>query len=284
MTTGVDRQRTIAHPVEISGIGLHTGDRCRMRYLPAEADTGYVFRRVDLPGRPEVVALAENVVDTSRGTTIGTDGVEVHTVEHILSALAGTGVDNAIIEVDNHEPPVADGSALPFVNALREAGCVTQDTPRRYLEPDRPLAYDAGNAQIIILPHPGSLRLSFSLHFDHPVLKSQYLDFTTEDGRYAEEIAPARTFCFLHEVQSLHRAGLIRGGSLACAVVIGEEEVLNDNLRFCDEFVRHKILDLLGDLTLVGTPLRAHVIRIKGGHTANVGLARKIRTELAQAR
>lgn len=255
-----------------------------MRYLPAEADTGYVFRRVDLPGEPEVRALAENVTDTSRGTTLSADGAEVHTVEHILSALAGTGVDNAIIEVDNHEPPVADGSALPFVNALREAGRVVQDARRRYLEPDRPLIYDTGAVQMIVLPHTGSLRVSFVLHFDHPILKSQYLDFTTEDGRYADEIAPARTFCFLHEVQSLRQAGLIMGGSLACAVVIGEKEVLNDNLRFGDEFVRHKILDLLGDLTLVGASLRAHVISIKGGHATNVGLARKIRTELDQAR
>jgi UDP-3-O-acyl N-acetylglucosamine deacetylase len=276
-----ERQRTIARAVEISGIGLHTGDECRMRYLPADADTGYVFRRTDLPGKPEIGALAENVVDTSRGTTLGADGVEIHTVEHILSALAGSGVDNAVVEVNSSEPPVADGSALPFFNTLREAGRVEQDAPRRCLAPDRPLVHDAGAAQMIVLPRSGPLLVSFALHFDHPVLRSQYLDFTAEDGRYAAQIAPARTFCFLHEVQSLRRAGLIRGGSLACAVVIGEEEILNDNLRFADEFVRHKILDLLGDLTLIGARLRAHVISIKGGHTTNVGLAKKMRSMLA---
>jgi UDP-3-O-acyl N-acetylglucosamine deacetylase len=275
-----ERQRTIARPVELEGIGLHTGECCRMRYMPAEADTGYLFRRVDLPGKPEIRALADNVTDTSRGTTLGSGEVEVHTVEHILSALTGCGVDNAVIEVDSAEPPVVDGSALPFVNALDDAGRVEQDAPRRYLEPKRPIVHDTGTSQMIVLPHPGPLRVSFALHFDHPVLRSQYLDFGGEDGRFAEEIAPARTFCFLHEVQALRRAGLIRGGSLACAIVIGDEEILNDNLRFADEFVRHKVLDLLGDLTLVGAPLRAHVISVKGGHTSNLGLARKLRAEL----
>jgi len=251
-----------------------------MRYLPAEADTGYLFRRVDLPGKPEIQALADYVTDTSRGTTLGLGDALVHTVEHILSALSGSGVDNAVIEVDSSEPPVTDGSALPFMNALLEAGRVEQDAPRRYLEPERPIIHDTGTAQMFVLPHPGPLRVSLALHFDHPVLRSQYLDFSGEDGRYAEEIAPARTFCFLHEVQALRRAGLIRGGSLACAIVIGDEEILNDNLRFADEFVRHKVLDLLGDLTLIGAPLRAHVISLKGGHTTNVGLARKIRAEL----
>ncbi len=275
-----ESQRTVARPVELEGIGLHTGDFSRMRYTPAEADTGYIFRRVDLPGKPEIRALAEHVTDTSRGTTLGAGEVEVHTVEHILSALAGCGVDNAVIEVDSAEPPVMDGSALPFVVALNEAGRVEQDAPRRYMEPKRPIVHDTGTAQMVVLPHPGPLRVSFALHFDHPVLRSQYLDYDGEDGRFAEEIAPARTFCFLHEVQALRKAGLIRGGSLACAIVIGDEEILNDNLRFADEFVRHKVLDLLGDLTLVGAPLRAHVISVKGGHTSNLGLARRLRAEL----
>jgi len=251
-----------------------------LRFLPAETDTGYRFRRTDLDRTPEIAALAENVTDTSRGTTLAVDGVEVHTVEHILSALYGSGIDNAVIELDNHEPPVIDGSSWPFVRALREAGRVEQNAERHYLEPSEIIQCGVGDAQMILLPHPGKLKLSFSLHFDHPVLRSQYREFDLERDRYAEDISPARTFCFLHEVSLLRKAGLIKGGSLNCAVVIGEEEVLNDNLRFADEFVRHKLLDLLGDLTLVGAPLKARVISIKGGHTANAALTLELRRRL----
>lgn len=283
MSNPVEQQNTIARPVGIRGIGLHTGDDCRLTFLPAEADAGYLFRRIDLPGKPEIRPLAENVTDTSRGTTIAADGAEVHTVEHILSALSGLGIDNAVIELDNHEPPVVDGSSRPFVGVLREAGRVTQDAPRRYLVPEEPLVYSSGTAQMMLIPAPGPLRLSFALHFDHPVLRSQYREFVLDEQRYTEEIAPARTFCFLHEVSLLRKAGLIKGGSLDCAVVIGDEEVLNDNLRYADEFVRHKLLDLIGDLTLIGAPLRAQVVSLKGGHTANVGLALALRRRLGLA-
>jgi UDP-3-O-acyl N-acetylglucosamine deacetylase len=280
MIMAEENQATISQPVSVAGIGLHTGDDCSLRFLPAEAEAGYRFRRVDVDGAPEIGALAENVTDTSRGTTLAVDGVEVHTVEHILSALRGCGIDNVVIELDNHEPPVIDGSSWPFVRALRQAGRVEQSARRRYLAPKEILECRVGEAEMILLPHQGSLQLSFSLHFDHPVLRSQYREFVLEPERYAEEIAPARTFCFLHEVSLLRQAGLIKGGSLNCAVVIGEEEVLNDNLRFADEFVRHKLLDLVGDLTLVGSPLRARVISIKGGHTANVALALELRKRL----
>lgn len=271
------RQHTIASAVSLDGIGLHTGDPCRLTFLPAPVDSGYRFRRTDLPGKPEVPALAELVTDTSRGTTIARDGAEIHTVEHILSALAGLGIDNAVIEVNNHEPPIMDGSSWPFVRALQRAGLIEQSQPRRYLELTEPLISETDSARMILRPNGTGLHLSFVLHFDHKVLMSQYKEFTLDSERYSEDIAPARTFAFLHEIDLLRKAGLAKGGSLKCAVVIGEKEILNDSLRFPDEFARHKLLDLIGDLTLIGRPLRGEVISIKGGHTANVALALEIR-------
>jgi len=277
MTNSNQLQHTIASAVSLTGIGLHTGDPCQLTFHPAPVDSGYRFRRIDLPGKPEVPALAELVTDTSRGTTISRDGADIHTVEHILSALAGLGIDNALVEVDNHEPPIMDGSSWPFVRALQRAGLVEQNQPRRYLELTEPLISETGSARMILRPNGSGLHLSFVLHFDHHVLTSQYREFALASEQYIEEIAPSRTFAFLHEIDLLRQAGLAKGGSLKCAIVIGEKEILNDNLRFPDEFVRHKLLDLIGDLTLIGRPLRGEVISIKGGHTANVALAQQIR-------
>ncbi len=274
-------QKTIMNEASLSGVGVHTGSQTTMAFKPAREDSGIVFVRTDLPGRPEVPALIENVVETARGTTLGRefDGqmVKVHTVEHVLAAAAALGIDNLRVEMDNNEPPIIDGSSLPFFQKLREAGLVEQDAPRKYFDLPKVVSQAEEGVQLVANPWP-TLRISFTIDFDHPVLKSQYASFDITPEIFERELAPARTFCLARDVEHLRSQGLIKGGSLESAVVIGEEGIENkEPLRYSDEFVRHKILDLLGDLTLLGMPLRAHVISIKSGHRSNVKFVREIK-------
>ncbi len=275
-------QQTILSPATLSGVGVHTGNQTTMTFKPAPAGSGIRFIRTDLPGAPEVPALIGNVVETARGTTIGVmvNGqlVKIHTVEHVLASVAALEIDNIRIELDNNEPPIGDGSALPFFAKLKEAGLVELDAPRRYFDLPQVVSVADESVQLVANPSPGPLRISFTIDFNHQVLKSQYASFEIGREVFEKELAASRTFCLARDVEHLRAQGLIKGGSLASAVVIGEHGIENkEPLRFPDEFVRHKILDLLGDLTLLGMPLRAHVISIKSGHRSNVKLVAAIK-------
>lgn len=274
-----DRQRTIAREASFSGIGLHTGNLTTITFKPAPPNGGIVFYRVDLPNKPAVKADIDHVVDVSRGTTIGLNGVKVRTVEHVLSAIAGLGIDNLNIEVDTNETPVGDGSALPFMRTLKQAGVMEQDAEREYIQITQPVYYRSEDVTLSVLP-ADELRITMTIAYDHVAVGTQYASFTITPESYERDIAPARTYCFLRDVKMLQEQGLIRGGSLDNAVVIGDDSILNDSLRFADEFVRHKILDLLGDMYLLGRPIKGHVIGVKSGHAMHVKFSQQIKQSL----
>jgi UDP-3-O-[3-hydroxymyristoyl] N-acetylglucosamine deacetylase/3-hydroxyacyl-[acyl-carrier-protein] dehydratase len=271
-----EKQHTIAKEATFSGVGLHTGSLTTVTFKPAPENTGIVFKRVDLPGQPEIPADVDHVVDVSRGTTIGIGNARVHTVEHGLSAMVGLGVDNLIVELDADEIPNGDGSALPVMTTLERAGIVEQKADRQYITVEHPVYYRQDDVTLSILPSD-ELRVSMTIAYDHMCIGTQYASFVIDKESYRREIAPARTFCFLREVKMLQEQGLIRGGSLESAVVIGDDTILNEDLRFADEFVRHKILDLLGDMYLLGKPVRGHVVGVKGGHEKNVLFSKQIK-------
>ncbi len=259
-------QRTLKNPVSVQGIGLHSGNKVSMKVNPAKPGTGLLFRRTDLPGRPEVGATLHNVISCSHATTIGTQHFHISTIEHLMAAFAGLGIDNATIEIDGPEVPAMDGSAAIFVFLFQDAGIQVQGSPRRFMEVIRPLSIGDGDKKVTFLPH-SSFHIEFSIDFPHPVIKAQRFKAEITEKTFAKRIARARTFGFLKEVEMLHKNGLALGASLENAVVIGEDSVLNqDGLRFSDEFVRHKVLDIIGDLYLLGAPLRAKVIARKSGH------------------
>lgn len=276
-------QHTIGKEVSYSGIGLHTGQDVQMRFCPAPAGSGISFKRVDLPGAPLIPAAVEYVVDTNRSTTLGIGDVKVHTVEHVLSALHAFGVDNLVIELDAMEPPVANGSAEQFVAMLDEAGILEQTDEASLITLKAPVYFSHEDVHLVALPYP-SFRISYTLHYpDSQVLNAQYQSFELSSSIYREEIAPCRTFSLYGEVAALIDRGLIKGGSLSNAVVIKDDVVLSkEGLRFSDEMVRHKILDLIGDLSLIGFSLQAHIIAIRSGHFANVAFAKELLTHISQ--
>jgi len=273
------KQKTIRNETSFSGIGLHTGKNTTITFKPAPPDTGVVFIRTDLPDRPQIKADVAYVADVSRGTTIGFGEVRVLTIEHVLAAIAGLEIDNIYAEVDAGEAPVGDGSSLPFVKALSDAGIEKQDRGRKEIKITHPITYERDGISLLALPS-SSLKLSYTIDYGHCSLDTQYSSFTINPQTFASEIAPARTYCFLEDVEQLKAAGLIKGGSLENAVVIGDEGVLNEELRFSDEFARHKLLDLLGDLVLLGAPLQAHIVAIKGGHASHVEFVKQLRAEI----
>jgi len=275
----MEKQRTIAKETSFSGIGLHTGNLTTMTFRPAPPDSGVTFHRVDIEDRPAIKADVDNVVDVSRGTTIGINGARVHTVEHVLAAIAGMGIDNIDIEVDANEVPVGDGSALQFMHTLKKAGTVEQDVPRKYITIREPVYYRHEDVTLSILP-ADETRLTMTIAYDHVAVGTQYASYSISPETFENEIAPSRTYCFLRDVKMLQEQGLIRGGSLENAVVIGDDHVLNEDLRFPDEFVRHKILDLLGDMYLLGHPLKGHVVAVKSGHPTHVEFSRKVKKSL----
>ena len=302
----MDQQHTIAKPVSISGVGLHTGTPSTLTFQPAPPNTGIFFRRVDLPNKPEVKADIDNVVDISRGTTIQKGDARVHTTEHVLAAVVGKMIDNIVIELDGIEPPVIDGSAMPFVQALNEAGRLEQDSPRDYLVIEKPIAYSEEKRGIDIIAFPSDeFRITFLVDYKNPALGTQYTAMYNLQDEFEREFASARTFCFLSEVETLLQQGLIKGGNLDNAIVIvdrkidqsefgrlkelfgfkddvslGPNGILNGKeLRYKNEPVRHKALDLLGDLALLGVPLKAHIQAARSGHAANVEMVRRIRKE-----
>ena len=270
----VETQRTLARSVEVEGIGLHSGTPARLTINPAGCDQGIVFVRRD-QGRREIPAAHASLQGSSFATTLASGGSAVSTVEHLLSALHGLGVDSARIEVDGPEVPILDGSARPFVEPILAAGFRCLRTPRRYLTLRRPIAVSHGEKEIVALP-ANDFQATYAIDFPHPAIGYQTVTMSISETIYASSIAPARTFCLLRDVEAMRRAGLARGGSLENAVVVGEDGVLNRSLRFPDEFVRHKVLDLIGDLALVGSRLRAHVIVIKGGHRLHASLIGRI--------
>lgn len=272
----MEYQKTIAKEVSFSGIALHTGEEASIVFKPASPNTGIKFIRTDLPGNPQIDAHIRNIVDVVRGTNIGNGDVKIYTVEHLLATFLGLGIDNAIIQMNASEPPVGDGSGLPFVDMIKSAGITVQDVPKRICRLKQPIWVGDNGSYIIALPSD-RLLVSCTISFDHPEVKAQYITLEINEEVFQKEIAPARTFCFYHEVEELMDQGLIRGGSLDNAVVIGDDAIFSkEQLRFKDEFVRHKILDLLGDISLVGRAIRAHIICIRPGHNINIKLAKRL--------
>jgi len=298
------QQRTIKHPVSLSGIGLHTGSISTMTFKPAPENYGVRFRRIDLPDSPEVPADVDHVVDIARGTTIELGGARVHTVEHVMAALVGLQIDNILIELDANEPPVGDGSAKPYVDALLKSGFETQNEPKDYLIIDQTVHYrnEQKKVEIVALP-TDDYRITVLVDYENPALGSQHTGLFDLEKEFVSDFAPCRTFCFLHEVEMLHHAGLIRGGNLDNAIVIidrtlaagevkrisekfgikdavilGSSGVLNNRkLHFPNEPARHKLLDVMGDLGLIGVPLKAQILAARPGHAANIEFARRIR-------
>ncbi len=270
-------QRTIKGPVTLEGIGLHTGEDVRMTLLPASAGTGVVFRGGR--GGKETRAVSENVGDTAYATTLVGGGTKIQTVEHLLAAFAGLGVDNACVELSGAEVPIMDGSARPFVDALLGAGLQTLPARRRYIKVVRPVEVHDGDKAAALLPSPVP-RITCRIDFNHPLIMDQEISIDLDAASFDRELADARTFGFLRDIEMLEKAGLAKGASLDNAVVVGEEHILNPGgLRYPDEFVRHKALDLIGDLSLAGMPLIAHVVADKSGHRLNQLLVRKLLSE-----
>lgn len=261
------RQRTIAEKISCTGIGLHSGMPVQLTLHPARSDTGIVFVRTDGARTVEIPARADQVSSTQFATTLGQGELRVSTVEHLLAAIYGLGIDNLRIEVDGPEVPVMDGSAASFVFLLRAAGLFEQRRPRRVLRVRRAVEVRDGERMARIAPGRG-FRISYAIDFQHPAIGRQSLTgFELREGSFEQELCRARTFGFLHEVQALWRAGLGQGGSLDNTIVLDERAVLNpEGLRMSDEFVRHKALDLLGDLALIGRPIEGHVKVVRGGH------------------
>ncbi|MCH8327693.1 MAG: bifunctional UDP-3-O-[3-hydroxymyristoyl] N-acetylglucosamine deacetylase/3-hydroxyacyl-ACP dehydratase [Candidatus Marinimicrobia bacterium] len=275
-------QQTIAESASISGTGLHTGVDCVATFRPGEIDQGIRFVRADLPDSPQIPADIDHVADISRGTTLELDGVRVHTVEHILAAAAGLGIDNLIVELSAKEPPVMDGSARPFVEVLLKAGLTKQNAPRRTLVVDQTVSFadpDAG-IDLHVLP-ADEFRITFMMDYGHlNQLATQFMSVYAMHEDFVERIAPARTFCLLSEVLELHERGLAKGGSLENAIVVRGDSVMSkEPMRFKEEFARHKILDLIGDLMLSGKRIMGHVIAVKPGHGPNTEMARRLASD-----
>lgn len=298
------QQRTIKQPVSVSGVGLHTGSISTMTFRPAPEDFGIRFRRIDMGGTPEVPADVDHVVDISRGTTIGIGDARVHTVEHVMAALVGLQIDNVLIDIDANEPPVGDGSAKPYVDALLKAEFEKQDAPKDYLIIDQTVTYHNEDKKVDIVALPlDDYRITVMVDYFNPALGSQHTGLFNLEKEFVTEFAPCRTFCFLHEVEMLHSQGLIKGGNLDNAIVIvdrdlpddelkriagklgiGEAVILGTNgvlnnraLHFRNEPARHKLLDLMGDLALIGVPLKAQILAARPGHASNIEFARMIR-------
>jgi UDP-3-O-[3-hydroxymyristoyl] N-acetylglucosamine deacetylase/3-hydroxyacyl-[acyl-carrier-protein] dehydratase len=270
------RQNTLAREGSMSGTGLHTGAPVGLRLLPAPVDTGIVFRRTDLPGAPEIAAHVSNVSATDLGTTLGQGDAKVHTVEHLLAALVVREIDSAWVELDAHELPAGDGSAAAFDGLLDACGSEEQDAPARYLPLEETFSLGKNGSEYVVAPAE-VYRVSPSIAFDHPLIGRQYGSFFVERGAFAREVLPARTFGFLKDVEAMRGRGRAQGGSPENAVVLTEDGLVEGTeLRWPDEFVRHKALDLVGDLALVGARLRLHVVAERPGHAGNVALAKEL--------
>ena len=269
-------QCSIASPIKISGIGLHTGRDIQVTLRPAEAGTGIVFYRHDQNSRVAIKAISSNVISTRMATVLGKEGITVSTVEHLLAALAGTGVDNLHIDIDGPEVPIMDGSAAPFFSAIHRAGIVRLARARKFLSIRTPLTIVEDDKRINIIPSR-FFRVSFDISFDHPSISKQHRSIRFSPELFQNELAPARTFGFLREFEQLKASGLALGGSLENAVVLDDRDIINQHgLRFPDEFVRHKILDCIGDFSLLGYPMLGHIRASRTGHDFNHRMVKKI--------
>ena len=268
-------QQTLAGQARFSGIGLHSGNKVNLAFLPAPPNTGIRFRRVDLDGQPEIEAVVENVSDTNRSTTLSKGNVKLHTVEHVLAAFAGAGIDNAIVELDASEPPIADGSSLQYSQMIEEAGIAAQDEPREIYQLEAPIELQNGDTHMTAFPHD-RLKVTCTSAGENGRF-TQLFSAEISPETWRNDISSARTFCYYEEIEHLYKNGLIKGGSLENAIVIRDDAVLtNEPLRYPDEFVRHKILDIIGDLSLIGQPIGAHIVAVCPSHSANCEMARRI--------
>lgn len=270
-------QTTIKEEVRLEGVGLHTGNKSSLTFRPSLANTGIRFFRADLPGIPMIPARLAFVVTTVRGTNLGLGEAKVHTIEHVLSACTGLGIDNIDVLTSANEPPIMDGSAMPFVEALLRAGLIDLDAPKRWLHLPHEVAYQAKDGARYRAVPSDRFEISATLIHDHPMMPKMSLSMAVDLESYLAEVARARTFCFEHEVASLRSQGLAQGGSLENAIVIGRSEFHTnaEGLRYQDEFVRHKMLDLIGDLTLIGRPLfKMRITAERLGHAHNVEFAK----------
>jgi len=277
------KQRTLSRAVTIKGSALHTGESVTLTLKPAPVNHGVVFKRIDLSGEPEIQPRVDHVTDLVRATTIQSGHAKIHTVEHVLSALSGCLVDNVIVEMNASEPPIMDGSSRPFVNLITEAEPVEQDKEREYFTLDAPISVTRGNSSIIAIPYDG-LKISCTSADDRGI-HTQHLSLTIDPDTYVSQVAPARTFTIYEDIEELLKLGKIRGGSLDCAVVIKGDKVMSkEPLRFKDEFVRHKILDIVGDISLLGLPLKAHIVATRPGHAINAELTKALFERLQEKR
>lgn len=282
MASAPEFQHTLAKAAGFSGTSLHTGEKVSLKVQPAPADHGIKFKRKDLQDEPTIDAKIDNLKTVERATTIGEGSVRVHTVEHVLAALSAMGVDNAIVEMDANEPPIGDGSAQAYVDLIKKAGTVAQEAPRKFLEVREPMNVESKTGALLVLLPDNKFRISCTQAGPNNRF-TQYLSTEITPAVFEQEIAPARTFVYYEDVEPLMEKNLIKGGSLENAVVVRGDAVLSkEPLRFQDEFVRHKILDIIGDLALVGTRIRGHVIAVKPGHAINADLARALAREHAR--
>ena len=276
-------QRTLKKQVSYCGVGIHTGKEVTIRFCPAPAHTGIIFQRIDLSGMPKIPAAVEYVQDTARSTMIGIGRCSVQTVEHVLAALSACQIDNLCIQVNEGEPPIGDGSSQIFVDLIEEAGIEEQQATKNIVALREPVYFSHGQTHLVALP-ADEFRISYTLHYPNtPVIRCQYLSLQITPTTFKEQIANCRTFALYEEITHLMERGLIRGGSLENAVVIKDDVVFSkEGLRYPDEMVRHKVLDLIGDLSLVGFHFLAHVIVIRSGHAANVALGKALLTQFTR--
>ncbi len=277
----MSQQQTLSRPSSFSGTGLHSGNRVNMTFLPAPPNTGVRFRRVDLDGKPEIEARVENVSETNRSTTLAKGNIKIHTVEHVLAAFAGYGVDNAIVEIDANEPPIGDGSSREFCKMIQSAGIVPQNEKREPYTVTEPIELKMGETVMTIFPDEAFKITCTSA--DKGGRFTQFYSTEITPKLWERELSEARTFCFFEEIEFLIKNGLIKGGTLENAVVIRDDAVLTtEPLRYPDEFVRHKMLDIVGDLSLLGRPIHGHVIAVKPSHAGNCELARLLAVQMTK--
>ncbi|HTY45119.1 MAG TPA: bifunctional UDP-3-O-[3-hydroxymyristoyl] N-acetylglucosamine deacetylase/3-hydroxyacyl-ACP dehydratase [Patescibacteria group bacterium] len=271
-------QRTIETEVTFKGVGLHTARNVSVTFKPAETGAGISFIRVDVPGRPIIRATLDNLMSSSIGmrrSSLCKDDAHVHTIEHLMATLSGIGIDNLYIEVDGEELPGLDGSGVRFLELLTKAGIKTQDRPRDYYLVKEPIFIEEDGAYIMVLP-AADFKIAYTLSYHHPLLKAQFMEIALDDQVFRTEIAPARTFCLEEEAEALQKQGIGQGANYENTLVVGASGVIKNKLRFEDEFVRHKILDLLGDLYIFGQPIKGHVLAAKSGHSLNLKLVRRL--------
>ena len=280
----MERQKTIEKEFSLEGVGLHTANKVKLTFKPADVDSGINFIRTDLAAKPVVKALVTNLLSLERSprrTSIGLDSIEVQTIEHLMAALSGAGIDNLNIEIDNNEVPGLDGSSLNFLEKFKGAGIKEQDKERKPFSIKEPIFVEEEGSSIVVLPS-SEFKISYTLDYNHPALKTEFMEVKMNPDLFKAEFAPARTFCLEEEVSELQRQGMGRGANYENTLVVGKNGVIKNKLRFENEFIRHKILDLMGDLYLIGSPLKAHVIALRSGHSLNLKLSAKIYQQKAR--